>query len=148
MADTGVKLTAINVLLDRRSNAALVRLSDGLGLEAVAKKRLRVHGALESIALPGKEVIGVGAVALVAVHGLAEAPDKRLGAIRGPHGLVVEGTGIPHGLERQLGHADGMRGRAGTGSDEPSAAAVVHVVLVVGAVEVFTVPAAMLVVYR
>jgi len=132
-----LKLTAIDVLLDGALNGTLVGLVDGLGLEAGGGQAGLVHGALERITLPAKEVITVSAETLVVI----EAPDERLRAISGPERLVVESGGVPHGLVGNLGHADGVSGWASTGVDEASLYGVVHMVLVVGAVEILAVPA-------
>jgi len=79
----------------------------------------------------------VRAIALAVI----EAPNKRLRAVRGPQRLVVEHGRVPHGLIRHLWHSDGVRGRASSCRDETSLHGAVHVVLVVGTVEVLAVPA-------
>ena len=88
-------LTSIDILLNTRLDRALVLFRNTLGLEPVAEQWSRVHGALEGIALPGKEVIGVGAGSLAVVV----APHEWLRAVGGPERLVVEPGGVPHGLE-------------------------------------------------
>jgi len=68
-------------------------------------------------------------------------PDKRLRSILGPVLLVVELLGVPNNLVHELGHADGVRGRARATALEGASLGVRHVALVVGAVEVLAVPA-------
>lgn len=129
--------TSINILAHGGRDRAPVRLGDALGLEAVAQQRGRVHGALERVALPAEDVVGVGAVA----GAVLVAPDERLRPVLGPEVAVVERPRVPHGLERHVWHADRVRGRAGPVRHEAAPARVVHVVLVVGRVEVLAVPA-------
>jgi len=124
-------------LMDAALDGARVRLGHALSLDPVAKQGGGVHGALECISLPAKEVIGVGTITFAVV----KAPDKGLRVVRGPQGLVVEHGRIPHGFKSDLGHPDRMRGRAGAGSYKCTLASVVHVILVVGAVKVLAVPA-------
>lgn len=73
---------------------------------------------------------------------VASAPNEWLRAVRGPQGLVVELPRIPQSLIGDLGHANGMRGRArAAGGKSTVFCGIVHVILVVGAVEVLAVPA-------
>ncbi len=163
-----LELTSINRLVDRRRDIALVRLGHALRLDPVAEQGSRVHSALESIAFPAElhmafrqftysqatascyhgrpctrsrtyQVITVCSVA--ALVQIVVAPDEGLRAVRRPQGLVVVVSRVPHGLKGDLRHANGVRGRASTGSDESSFPCVVHVILVVGAIEVLAVPA-------
>lgn len=79
----------------------------------------------------------MGTVALAII----KAPDERLRAVCRPHRLVVELSRVPHGFIRNLWHADGMRGWAWTGVLEHPFYCVIHVILMVGAIKVHTVPA-------
>jgi len=69
------------------------------------------------------------------------APDERLRAIGGPERFVVELGGVPHGLEGDLWHADGMGGWAWAGDLETTLASVEHVGLMVWGIEGLAVPA-------
>jgi len=78
-----VKLTAIDLLLDEVGHAALVHGGNILGLERLSvlaglEHARVVHGALERVALPAEEVVGVAAVAL----GIAKAQRERVAARR------------------------------------------------------------------
>jgi len=57
-------LTAVDVLINGVLDGALVGLVDRLGGDAVAKQGLRVHGALECVALPPEDVVAMRAVPL------------------------------------------------------------------------------------
>ena len=94
-----------------------------------------IHRALQTVSLPTEYIVGVGAIAL-AVH---ERPHKGLRPILRPH--VLEGSRVPHGFVRDLRDADGMRGRTRTSFKEAAFCGGVHVRLVVGGVEVLSVPA-------
>ena len=141
-------LTAIDILVDEGLDGALVHVGHGLRLErapvlAALEHAGRVHGALERVALPAEEVVGVGAVALVV---LGEAEHEGVGPAAAPH--AVELGRVPEGLVGDLGGADRMRGRAWPGGLEGLLGRVVHVRLVVGRVEVLAVPARGEVVHR
>ena len=134
------ELTSVDVLLDEALDGALVHLGRGLRLERPAvlagiEHAGRVHGPLERVTLPTEDVVGMGAVAVI----IAVAHGERLGAVGGPK--AVELGGVPESLVGNLGHADGVRGRAGTSSHESSTAGIVHVGLVVRAVLVLSIPA-------
>jgi hypothetical protein len=66
--------------------------------------------------------------------------EERIRPVLGPH--VIELRRIPKRLVRYLWHAHGMRGRTWSGVLEGFVLRVEHVVLVVGRVGVFAVPAA------
>src|SRR3569833_3188932 len=121
-------LTAVEVLLDHVRDAALVLLRDGLGLERrAADVAVRVHHALQRIALPAEDVIGVAGVAGSVTGG----PEDRLAAVLGPERLVVDAAGAPHGLVLVLGLLDGGGGRAGGAGLEGAVLGERHVVAVV-----------------
>jgi hypothetical protein len=82
------------------------------------------------------------AIALV----IAIRQKKRIRPVLGPHAGKL--CGIPQRLVRDLRHAHRMRGRARVGVGKGFVLRVEHVVLVVGAVDVFAVPAAGEVVHR
>ena len=72
-----LRLTAVSLLVNHVCDLALVGDVHGLlldGAAAVVEAFGLVHGALERIALPAKQVIGVGAVAAATL----EAPYKRI----------------------------------------------------------------------
>lgn len=71
---------------------------------------------------------------------IAVAEGEGVRASLGPE--AVELGGIPKRLVGDLRNADGVRGRAGTSVDESSPLGIVHVGLVVRAVDVLTIPAA------
>jgi len=132
------------VLLDLGANSAFKSLFNSLSLEVGTARRSQaargVHGALERIALPAKDVVGVLAetsvVARAEVEGLLDA--------RGPSRLVVELGSVPDDLEHQLRDTNGVAGRAGTAQGEEGGGArgwVGNVVLVVGRIQVLAVPA-------
>lgn len=142
----------LGILRNRILYSALIHIGNRLRLQhprhprtTTAVKHARaVERALQRVALPAKDVVGVGAVPLI-VH---ERPDKRLLGGKGPVGVagpqVFEGARVPHGLVRQLRHLDGVR-RGALGPVEEAALAfgfgAEHVGLVVRAVEVHAIPA-------
>lgn len=79
-------------------------------------------------------VRSVRVTALVAV-----AEDERVRSVLGPH--VLELRRIPERLVCELRHADGVRGWAGGAGCETRGLGIIHVCLVVWAVEIFAVPA-------
>lgn len=97
-----------------------------------------VHGLLKRISLPAEEVVSMRGVALL----ISGAPDEWLGSIGGPVGLVVELSCIPKSFKGDLGQSNGMRcgARAG-GSESTVLCCCKHVILVIGAIEVYSVPA-------
>ena len=108
-----------------------------LGAEAAGS----VHGRLERLVLPAENVIGVLAEARRVTHREHEG----LGAILGPLRLVVEAGSVPVDFVHELRDANGVSIRAVTAKAEESGGTVDrvrNVVLVVGGVEVFAVPAA------
>jgi len=90
---------------------------------------------LKGITLPAEHVIGMSTIGAT-----LEAPDEWVGGARCPH--AVELGGIPGCLEGDLWHTDRMRCWASTGIYETLRAdSVVHMRLVIRAVEVLAVPA-------
>ncbi len=153
--------TAVNVLLDKVLDGALVGLGHGLlldGAAAIVEALGLVHGALQGVTLPAvipdyrlaiklqdergrrgyipKHVVGVsaGAIAL-------KRPHERV-LVLGRVPEVVELGRIPLNLEGDLRHADrvarGARRRVG---EALASDRVVHVALVVWGIEVLAVPA-------
>jgi hypothetical protein len=94
-----------------------------------------IHSALERVALPAEEVIGMRAVALL----VTIAQEERVRTVLGPHG--VELSCIPQSLVGYLRHAYGVRGRAWAGRLECLFHRAIHMRLMVGAIEVLAVPA-------
>ncbi|KJR83613.1 uncharacterized protein SPSK_04359 [Sporothrix schenckii 1099-18] len=139
------KLTAQRVLLDNVLDLALVGHRHLLLLNraaAVVETLRLVHRPLQRVALPPKHVVGVRAVAVA-----LEAPHKRVGRAALP--LAVELARVPDRLERHLRHAHRVRRRAGPRVRKTVRVdRVVHVRLVVGAVQVLAVPAGREVVRR
>lgn len=152
--------TSINVLLHKVLDGALVGVSHGLLLNratAVVEAFRLVHGALERVALPSvrkvrsaidrkskrekqgdlpKEIIGVGARAVA-----LERPNEGVLILGGIPEAVEDGR-IPLNLKRNLGYANRVGCRAGRGVGEALAGdGVIHVALVVGAVQALAVPA-------
>jgi len=76
----------------------------------------RVHGFLKCVAFPAENVIAVGSVACA----ITSTPDERLGAVRGPQGLIVKCSCVPQSLIGELWYADRMRGWARAGGCESS----------------------------
>jgi len=137
--DEKLTLLVTNLLTRRLALGALDGLLVILALQsfAVVIGALGVHGALEGIALPAKEVVTVDTVPGV----VTVAPPERLRAVGGPLGLVVELARVVHDLVHDLGDLDGMRGRAGATALEAARGWVGNVRLVVGAVSVLAIPA-------
>lgn len=90
---------------------------------------------LERVVSPAEEVVGVCAVALVVVV----AEEEGVRAVLGPH--LIELSSVPERFVGDLRHAHRMGGGACTGRGEGFFGRVVHVVLVVGRVDVLAVPA-------
>ncbi len=132
-----MQLTSVDLLVDGTLDRALVGLCHSLGLDTVAEQRSRVHGTLKGISSPAEQVISVGTIALAIII----APHERLRAVGGPKRLVVEHGRVPHGLKGDLRHPYRVRGRASTGGNKSSPAGVVHMILVIGTVQVLAVPA-------
>ena len=83
------ELTSVDIFIHRLSNRTLLRNRNVLGLLIAAdgaEASIGIHGSLESIALPAKDVVRVLSVSGV----VSRAQHKGLGAIRGPLRLVVE----------------------------------------------------------
>lgn len=138
-------LTSIVVLLDLGRDLTLPRDVDGLRLEGPALGAVApgpVHGALQRVALPAKDVVAVLAEARV----VARAEHKRLRpAVLRPLGPVVELRRVPDHLVHELRdpHRVGCRAGAAQGQEVGWARdGVCDVVAVVGEVEVLAVPAA------
>jgi hypothetical protein len=94
-----------------------------------------IHSLLQTIVLPAKEVVRMGTVALVVIVG----KEEWVGAVPGPH--VAELRSIPECLIGDLWHTDWVRRRTWTSRSKGSLTCVVHVVLVVGRVDVLAIPA-------
>jgi hypothetical protein len=124
------------VLVHGSLDAALGTGVDGLGLEGgalCAHAARRVHGLLQGVALPAKDVVGV----LAQTRVVARAQVKGLRAVRGPVVGVVEGRRVPDHLVHELRDPHRVRRRAVAAQTEEgggSAARVGNVRLVVGAV--------------
>ena len=104
----------VDILLNLCLDRALVHVIDSLRLERPAvlaplEHARRVHGALQRVALPAKEVVGVGPEPLA----VAVAEHKGVGAVSGPE--AGELGGVPEGLVRDLGDAHGVGCWAGAG---------------------------------
>ena len=91
------QLTSVNILPNCLLNHTLIGSGDVLRLEVTTRSTeapVGIHGLLESISLPAKDV-----VAVLAVPGLvAGAEDERLRAVGWPVGFVVEFGGVPDDL--------------------------------------------------
>ena len=135
-----VKRTAVSLLADEVLDCALVGRGHGLLLDgpaAVVEALGLVHGALQRVALPAEEVVGVGTRAAIRA---AEAPHERIGCSSRPQ--AVELVRLPRDLESDLRHSDGVGFGAGRSVVEVLGVdRVVHVRLVVWAIEVLAVPA-------
>ena len=135
-----VGLTLItNVLLCNLRLGAGNSLSIRLPLEgrAPVAGALGVHGLLEGIPLPAKQVIAVNTIAGV----VTMAPVEGLRPVGGPLGLVIELARVIHDLVHDLGDLDGMGRRAGAAALKGTRGRVRDVRLVVWAVDVLAVPA-------
>ena len=112
---------------------------------AVGSNTAGIHTKLESIVLPSKYIVGVLAVPRL----VSGAQDKRLGSIFGPLAEIVERRRVPDDLEHDLGNLDRVRrwtfkGRLVGVEDVWSFDGVGDVGFVVGAVQVDSVPTAVL----
>ena len=131
------------ILVDARSNLALLSIVDGLVLEVLAlgtEASRRIHALLEFIVLPAKHVVTV--LAETSVVTVAEIEGLR--AVGGPDALVIEGSGVPYDLVHQLGNADGVAGWAAASKTEEVGGTggwVGNMSLVIGRIEVLAVPA-------
>lgn len=128
-------LTSVNRLIDGSLNGTLIcsrhRLLRDRTAAIIEAFRL-VHSSLKSITFPTKHIIGMRAS-----RNSLKAPNVRVLGTRCPH--VVELAGIPHGFEGYLWHADWMRwGTCGSVGEAVEGNSVVHVRLMIGAVEIFT----------
>jgi hypothetical protein len=97
----GRPLTAIVVLVHHALHLALLGLVDRLPGQVCtlgAHAPGGVHGLLQRVALPAKDVVGVLAQAGV----VAGAEHEGLRAVRWPQRLVVEGRRVPHNLVHKL----------------------------------------------
>lgn len=125
---------------DHILNLTRIHLLDTLGLErpsilASLEHAARVHRPLKRVTLPAKNVVCVGAIP----EGVVVTHNERIRGTCRPH--VVELGRIPYGLIGELGNANWMRCGAGAGVLEGVSDGVVHVRLVVGRVERFSIPA-------
>jgi hypothetical protein len=126
----------LNLTLLRRINSLILQI---LTLSTHAARS--IHTLLQLIIPPSENVISVLSVASV----VTVAEVERLGSIGGPLGLVVEGRRVPHDFVHELGNADRVRGGAAAAEGEEIGGAggwVGYVLTVIGAIEVFAVPAA------
>ncbi|KAK5634940.1 hypothetical protein RRF57_010651 [Xylaria bambusicola] len=98
---------------------------------------MAVHSLLEGIALPSEQVVTVQSVASVVAH----APVPRERAVSRPLGLVVELARVKHDFVHDLGNLDRVGRGAGTAALEGAGRRIRDVTLVVGRVQVLTVPA-------
>lgn len=131
-----------DILTDRLLDLALVRRRNILALlvsASGAETTIGIHGPLERIALPPKDVVAVLAVPRL----VTRRQHKRLRAIGWPLSLVVELGRVPDNLKHELRNFDGVTGRAVSGRQEVGGAGggICDVILVVGRVEVLPVPA-------
>ena len=104
-----MELTAIDSLLDKVLDGALVHGGDVLRLERLAvfaglEHALVVHGLLERIALPAEQVVGVGSVAL----GVAERQLVRVGAVGGPQRVEACQAGVSVSPGELIAGASGL----------------------------------------
>jgi len=106
---------AVNVLGHLLALTALVRLADALPLEDTsASIAVGIHGTLEAVAAPAKDIVTVGTISgIVAIR-----PHEGLRAVLRPDGRVVELARVPDDLVEQLRDLDGVRGRAGSAALE------------------------------
>jgi len=129
---------AVEVLADKVLNLALVgdrHILLGDSTAAIVEALRLIHGLLERIALPAEHVISVSTKATSTL----EAPHKWV-RTRSPQ--AVELGGVPYSLVDDLWHANGVGGRAWASIGETkSANGIVHVRLVIGAIEVLAIPA-------
>lgn len=141
--EKGEQLTSVVVLVDGPLDAALGAGGNVLGLEGGAlgaHAARRVHGLLQGVALPAKDVVGV----LPEPRVVARAEVEGLRAVRRPVVGVVERRRVPDHLVHELRDAHRVRRRAVPAQAEEgrrTARRVRHVRLVVGAVQVLAVPA-------
>ena len=139
------QLTSILVLVHGLVDQAPLCRVDGLSLQARAPSThaaRSVHGALERVALPSENVVGVLAESGV----VSRAEVEGLGPVLGPQRAVVELSGVPDDLVHELWDPDGVRRRAAAAEAQEVGRArrrVGHVVLVVRSVQVLSVPATM-----
>ena len=101
------RLTAIDILIDATLDGASVHRRHRLRLErpsvlAGVEHATTVYGALERVAFPSEDIIGVGAVPLL----VTKTQDERLRAVFGPHAAKL--SRISQGLIGHLWPADGM----------------------------------------
>ena len=134
----GNRLTASSVFANEILDGAFARLGHGLLLQnttPIVEAFRLIHGPLQGIALPAEHVIGMGAEPRAFV-----APHEWVLSAGWPH--AVELGGVPDSFEGDLRHPDGVGRRALGRVGEPVGIdGVVHVRLVVRAVEVLAVPA-------
>jgi len=138
-AGRGGELTAIDGLTDHILDLARVLQLHRLRLEHGGRDiRMTIHGLLEGIIFPAKDVIRMVREA----RRVATRPDEGLISISEVRGVdVVERARVPDGLQQDLRQTHGVRGGARTARLEGSGLRVSDVVLVVGRVQVLAVPA-------
>ena len=140
------ELTAINLLVHRRLHLARIPFGGRVHGQhtgrpvgaALAEEAIRIHDALQRIALPAKQIVGMSRIPGIVTC----APHERLTAVFRPEFRIVEHGRVPHGLVRHLRHAHWMRGRAGTCWLEAALGRVIHMRLMIGWIEVLAVPTA------
>jgi hypothetical protein len=141
-----VKINSFNTLIDDGAESALVHLSIGLLGEGTAACWVTtdisalVHGALESISLPAKDVVSMLSVASWVTLGKHE----RLATVSGE--LVVELASIPDDFEEKNWHAGWVAAGAATDVEEETvttngSSRVCHMTGVVCGVKVSPIPA-------
>lgn len=137
------QLTSIKVLINSTLDSALVHSRHGLALKWPAiltrlEHAARIHCLLQRVVFPAEEVVSMRAVSLVVIV----AEEKGIRPILGPH--LVKLRRVPERLIRDLRHADGMRLGARPSRCKGFLGCVVHVILVVGRVDVLAVPASVI----
>lgn len=108
----GKKHTAINILVSSTPDGAAPADLDALGAEVSAlsaEAAGRIHGALQRVALPAKDVVAV----LAETGRVARREDERLRAVGGPLVAVVELRSVPDNLVHELRDLDRVARRAG-----------------------------------
>jgi hypothetical protein len=134
-----VQLTVINIFRNCCLNCTFVPIRNRLCLERRAVDiAVVVHSLLQRVILPAKDVVPMRSIS----SGVSVAPDEWLRAISRPKRLVVEFRGIPYDLEEELWDLDRMSRRTRAVVFKCSAAWVGDVALVVGTVEIYSIPAA------
>jgi hypothetical protein len=137
-----VELTCVKIVLNDPLNITLLGIVNSLVLQVLALSTHAVssiHTLLELIVLPAKHIVAM--LAKTSVVAVAEI--EGVGVTRLP--LAVEWGGVPDNFVHELWDADGMcRGAVSSEAEEVgrTGGRIGDVGLVVGAVEIYTVPAA------